>query len=229
MYKSLFIDLDDTLWAFSWNAEDTFREVYQLFDFNRYFDSFEHYYSLYKKRNAELWVEYGNGSITKDELNEMRFSHPFRAVGVEDEELFRVYPEAFFARIPLKSKLMPHAREALEYLAGRYRLYILSNGFRNLQEQKMRSAGISDYFEKVILSEDLGVHKPYPELFHFALSVAHVQQNEALMIGDSWEADIEGARAAGIHQLFYNYANRTDLNFKPTFEIRDWSEIDTVL
>ena len=37
---------------------------------------------------------------------------------------------------------MPHVREALEYLASSYNLYILSNGFRELQEQKMRSAGV---------------------------------------------------------------------------------------
>lgn len=229
MYKSLFIDLDDTVWAFSQNAEDTFREVYQLFGFDRYFESFEQYYFLYKKRNAELWIEYGNGEITKEELNEKRFAYPFRAIGIENPELFRDYSETFFARIPLKNKLMPHAREALDYLAGRYRLFVLSNGFRELQEQKMRSAGVLDYFEKVILSEDIGVHKPHLDLFHFALSAAHTQQKEALMIGDSWEADIVGAREAGIHQLYYNPSGRIGLTFNPTFEIRDWKEVTAIL
>lgn len=60
---------------------------------------------------------------------------------------------------------MPHVREALEYLASSYNLYILSNGFRELQEQKMRSAGVEGYFKKIVLSEDIGVHKPFPEIF----------------------------------------------------------------
>lgn len=55
---------------------------------------------------------------------------------------------------------MPHAKEVLEYLAPKYNLYILSNGFRELQSRKMRSAGVDGYFRKVILSEDLGVLKP---------------------------------------------------------------------
>ena len=43
-YKNLFFDLDDTIWAFSQNARDTFEEVYQKYSFDRYFDSFDHYY-----------------------------------------------------------------------------------------------------------------------------------------------------------------------------------------
>lgn len=226
MYKSLFIDLDDTLWAFSENAEDTFREVYDLYDFYRYFDSFEQFYALYKKRNAELWVEYGNGCVTKEQLNEQRFAYPLRSVGVEDRNLFEEYSNAFFARIPTKSKLMPHAREALEYLSSRYRLYILSNGFRELQCRKMRSAGIYDYFDKIILSEDIGVHKPYPEIFHFALSATQSELRDSLMIGDSWEADIEGACGVGMQQLFYNHAHRVDLPFTPTYMIDGWEALN---
>ena len=72
-YKNLFFDLDDTIWAFSQNARDTFEEVYQKYSFDRYFDSFDHYYTLYQQRNTELWIEYGEGKITKDELNRQRF------------------------------------------------------------------------------------------------------------------------------------------------------------
>ena len=77
------------------------------------------------------------------------------------------FREIFFAIIPTKSVLMPHAKEVLEYLAPKYNLYILSNGFRELQSRKMRSAGVDGYFRKVILSEDLGVLKPWPEIFNF--------------------------------------------------------------
>ncbi len=72
-YKNLFFDLDDTLWAFSQNAYDTFEEVYDKYRLGQYFDSFSHFYSLYQRRNTELWVEYGNGQVTKEELNRQRF------------------------------------------------------------------------------------------------------------------------------------------------------------
>ena len=60
-YRNLFFDLDDTIWAFSRNARDTFEEVYRKYSFERYFDSFDHYYTIYQQRNTELWIEYGEG------------------------------------------------------------------------------------------------------------------------------------------------------------------------
>lgn len=101
----------------SQNARDTFEEVYQKYSFDRYFDSFDHYYTIYQQRNTELWIEYGEGKITKDELNWQRFSYPLQAVGVEDETLAEKFSEDFFAIIPTKSGLMPYAKEVLEYLA----------------------------------------------------------------------------------------------------------------
>ncbi len=150
-YKNLFFDLDDTIWAFSQNARNTFEEVYQKYSFDRYFDSFNHYYTLYQQRNTELWVE------------------------------------------------------------------------------KMRSAGVDGYFRKVILSEDLGVLKPWPEIFNFALSATQSELRESLMIGDSWEADITGAHGVGMHQVFYNVTERTAFPFLPTYHIHSLKELMDLL
>lgn len=228
-YRNLFFDLDDTVWAFSRNARDTFEEVYQKYAFYRYFDSFDHYYNLYQQRNTELWIEYGEGKITKDELNDQRFFYPLHAVGVEDKALAKQFSEDFFAIIPTKSGLMPYAKDILEYLAPKYNLYILSNGFRELQSRKMRSAGVDGYFKKIILSEDLGVMKPRPEIFHFALSATQSELRESLMIGDSWEADITGAHGVGMHQAFYNVTGRTAFPFSPTYHIFSLKELMNLL
>lgn len=228
-YKNLFFDLDDTLWAFSLNARQTFEEVYEKYTLHRYFNSFDHYYSLYQRRNTELWVEYGEGKVTKEELNRQRFYYPLQAVGLEDEALAKHFSEDFFAIIPTKSGLMPHAKEVLEYLAPHYSMYILSNGFRELQSCKMRSAGIDGYFKKVILSEDLGLMKPRPEIFNFALSVTQSELRETLMIGDSWEADITGAHGVRMHQVFYNVSGRTTFPFVPTYHIHSLKELMNLL
>ena len=228
-YKNLFFDLDDTLWAFSTNAHDTFEEMYFKHGLDAYFDSFTHFYSLYQDRNAALWLEYGNGKITKEELNCQRFLHPLEAVGVGNSALAKQYSDDFFAVIPTKTKLMPHAKEVLDALAGRYNLYILSNGFRELQFQKMRSGGIHHYFKKVILSDDLGVMKPWPQIFNFALSATQSQLAESLMIGDSWEADMVGARGIGMHHAFYNVSGRSEFPFRPTYTLNDLKELIELL
>ena len=181
-YKNLFFDLDDTLWAFSANARDTYEEMYRKYDYDRFFDSFEHYYSLYQRRNLELWAEYADGKVTKEELNRQRYLYPLEAVGAGDSALAEAYEKDALATIPTKSKLMPHAREVLEYLSAKYNLYILSNGFKELQFHKMRSSDIDKYFRKVVLSDDIGILKPWPEIFHFALSATQSELNDSLMI-----------------------------------------------
>ena len=93
MYKSIFIDLDDTVWAFSENARDTFQDMYDKYHFDRYFRSFDHFYTLYYKKNLELWADYGERKITKDELNERRFSYPLQQVGVDDKALVKAYSD----------------------------------------------------------------------------------------------------------------------------------------
>lgn len=224
-YKNLFFDLDDTLWAFSANARDTYEEMYRKYDYDRFFDSFEYYYSLYQRRNLELWAEYADGKVTKEELNCQRYLYPLEAVGAGDSALAEAYEKDALATIPTKSKLMPHAREVLEYLSAKYNLYILSNGFKELQFHKMRSSDIDKYFRKVVLSDDIGILKPWPEIFHFALSATQSELNDSLMIGDSWENDIAGAAGVGMHQVFYNLSGRTDLPFTPTYQITDLKEL----
>lgn len=228
-YRNLFFDLDDTLWAFSENARDTFREMYGKYGYGRYFDSFEHFYGLYTRRNLQLWEAYGQGRITKDELNRQRFFYPLQQVGVEDAELAQAFSRDFFAVIPTCKKLMPHAKEVLEYLSGRYRLYILSNGFRELQYRKMCSAGIEGYFRKIVLSDDIGILKPHIEIFHFALSATQSEAKESLMIGDNWDNDIAGARNAGWHQVYYAPMDDSPLPFRPTYRICDLQELTTFL
>lgn len=229
-YKSIFIDLDDTLWAFTENARDTFEEMYHQYRFERYFQSFDHFMELYVPKNLELWDLYGRHEISKDELNARRFSYPLLQVGVDNPALVKAYSDGFFAAIPYKRKLMPHAMEALEYLSGKYRLYILSNGFRELQEQKMRSAGILHYFRKIVLSEDIGAHKPFPAIFNFAMSATQSEFRTSLMIGDNWKNDVAGARDVGMGQGYYcPDAEPSVLDFQPTFLLRDWKEIKKVL
>ncbi len=228
-YKNLFFDLDDTLWAFSQNARDTFEEMYRKYRYDRFFSSFAHFYALYTRRNKELWDEYGGGRITKDELNRQRFLYPLEAVGAADEALAGAFSADFFAVIPTRSGVMPHARETLEYLCSRYNLYILSNGFRELQYRKMCAAGIDRYFRKIVLSEDIGILKPRPEIFYFALSATQSEAHESLMIGDSWENDVAGAAGVGIGQVYYDLAGDGKFPFKPTYRITDLLELTHLL
>lgn len=230
-YSTLFIDLDNTLYDFSASSREAYEEVYGAMDYGRFFPSFEAYFDIYEKRNAELWMLYAENKITKDELNAIRYRHPLEMAGVADAEAIaqRFFAEAM-RRLPTKGLLRPYARETLDYLRPRYRLYILSNGFAELQTRKMQSAGILSYFDGIVLSEDIGVQKPQRPLFDHALAVAHATAGEVLMIGDHFEVDIEGAHDAGWDQMYYNFkGDDTPRPFTPTFEIRSLDEIPHIL
>ena len=203
-YKNLFIDLDDTIYDFSSAAKESFQETYELLQYGRFFDSFEHYLSIYEPYNLELWRIYGEGRITKEELNRQRYSYPLKVVGMDDQELADTFCREALGRIPTKGPLMPGAIELLEHLRPKYRMFILSNGFKELQSHKMRTAGIDRYFDRLILSDDIGVNKPNRELYEHALQVTGSVLEESIMIGDMFDTDIVGAANIGMDQIYYN-------------------------
>lgn len=228
-FRNIFFDLDDTLYDFSTASRESFRETYDLLGYDRFFSSFQEFMDIYTPRNLELWKEYGKGTITKDELNRQRYNHPLQAVGVHDEELAACFCTEALSRIPTKCALIPGAIEILEYLFPKYNLYILSNGFQELQAHKMRTAGLSKYFSKIILSEHIGINKPRRELFEYALDTTSSLSDESIMIGDMFETDIVGAANIGMAQIFFNRQGISPLPFAPTYEISCLAEIRDIL
>ena len=228
-YKNLFIDLDDTIYDFSAASKESFMETYELLHYERFFKSFEHFYSIYEPYNLELWRIYGEGKITKDELNKRRYSHPLEAVGIHDQELADRFCREALSRIPTKNKLIPGAIELLEYLRPKYNLYILSNGFKELQSHKMRTAGIDKYFDALILSEDIGVNKPNRELYEYALEKTGSKLEESIMIGDMFDTDIVGAANIGMEQIYFNPKGKENATFTPTYMVNDLLKIKEIL
>lgn len=228
-YKNLFIDLDDTLYDFSAASQESFRETYDLLHYDRFFKSFEHFYSIYEPYNLELWHIYGKGQITKEELNKRRYSYPLEVVGVHDQELADTFCREALGRIPTKDKLIDGAKELLEYLRPRYNLYILSNGFKELQSRKMRTAGIDKYFDALILSEDIGINKPNRELYEYALQKTSSKVEESIMIGDMFETDIVGAANIGMKQIYFNPKKKENHTFAPTYMVTELLQIKDIL
>lgn len=229
VYKKIFIDLDDTIYDFAGASREAFEETYTLLGYERFFNSFNHFMSLYAPHNEQLWKLYGEGKITKPQLNSDRYSYPLRMVGVDDQELADTFCREVLSRIPTKNKVIDGAVELLEYLYKKYDLYILSNGFKELQEHKMQTAGLRKYFKAIILSDDIGINKPNPELFIHALLVADAMLEESIMIGDLFDTDIAGAAGVGMEQIFFNRKRLQNLPFEPTYKVENLLQIKDIL
>ena len=228
-YTNIFIDLDDTIYDFAAASRESFQEAYNLLGYEQYFRSFEHFMSLYEPYNLELWKRYGEGKITKPELNRKRYAYPLKMVGVDNQELADTFCREVLGRIPTKNKVIPGAIELLEYLQPKYNLYILSNGFKELQAHKMQTAGLDKYFKRIVLSDDIGINKPRPELFIHALQTTNSTTEESIMIGDMFDTDIAGAAGVGLDQIFFNRKELSDLPFEPTYNVKTLLEIKNIL
>ncbi len=227
-YKVLFIDLDDTLWDFKQNSYEAFGDVYEANGLGRYFRSFDAFFQMYMKRNQELWADYHKALVTKAELQKERFEYPFAQVGIHEPELSAKIGAEFLQQTTTKKGLLPNAIELLEYLHTKYSLTILSNGFAEVQYQKMDNTGLSKYFEHVVLSEHVGVQKPNIKIFEHALKLNNCQPQEVLMIGDNYEVDILGAQNAQIDQIYFapHWDNSPN---EATYTVTDLLQITNIL
>ena len=228
-YKSLFIDLDDTLWDTYHNNKECLEELYTDHHFDRYYASFEAFFAIYWPHNELLWKQYRAGEIDRQTLIIDRFRYMLRPMGIEDTQAVLAVNNDFLRRTTTKTRLVPGAIELLEYLRPSYRLYILSNGFREVQDKKLRNSGLAPYFKRMILSEDAGIQKPHKGIFDFALINTNSRRNETLMIGDCFEADIFGARQSRIDQLWFNPQGLPPQEFTPTYTVSSLEEIKNIL
>lgn len=228
-YKSLFIDLDDTLWDTYHNNKECLEEVYTAHHFDRYYASFEAFFAIYWPHNELLWKQYRAGEIDRQTLIIDRFRYVLRPLGIEDTQSVLAVNNDFLQRTTTKTGLVPGAIELLEYLRPSYRMYILSNGFREVQDKKLRNSGLAPYFTRMILSEDAGIQKPHKGIFDFALINTNSRRNETLMIGDCFEADIFGAHQSRIDQLWFNPQDLPPQEFTPTYTVKRLEEIKGIL
>jgi putative hydrolase of the HAD superfamily len=207
-YKHIFFDLDHTIWDFDKNAEETLLELYEIYRLDEIgLPSAGLFIETYTRNNHQLWAEYHIGKISKDELRETRFKRTFLELGVLPDAVPLAFEDDYVKLCPTKTNLFPHAHETLRYLASKYKLHLISNGFKESTELKIGNTNISGYFQHVIISEEVGVNKPDKAIFQYALDLASAKKNESLMIGDSLEADIYGALNFGMDAIYFNPLN----------------------
>jgi putative hydrolase of the HAD superfamily len=148
---------------------------------------------------------------------------------IADEALAKKMSAQFLELLPTKKNLFPYTLEILNYLqAKNYQLYLVTNGFENVQYNKIKNSNLQQYFQYVITSEASNSLKPNKEIFEYALQKANAVAKESVMIGDNLDADIQGGINAGIDTIFVNHLNVVP-HIKATYEIKHLKELETIL
>ncbi len=228
-YKCILFDLDHTLWDYETNSETTLSALFSDYGLqDKGITSFKYFFETFTRVNTGLWDLHDRGLIGQDVIRLQRFHKVFVEAGLEDYPLSLEFSNEYLRELPKKETLMPHAKETLEYLASKYPMVIVTNGFDELQGTKLTSGGIRHHFTNIVTSQRAGRKKPSREIFDFALKeIGHIGA-DAIMIGDNLNTDIAGARDAGIDTVYFNpFGNEHDAQV--THEIKVLSELKGIL
>ena len=203
--KDVFFDLDHTLWDFDKNSELTFEGI-----FNRNHPEIEtkEFIEKYVPINQACWKLYQYDQISHEELRYNRLKHSFDAINyfISDKEIEDISND-YIQFLPEYNHLFDGTMELLEYLKPKYNLHIITNGFADVQFRKLNNSKIASYFLTVTNSEMAGVKKPNPIIYDYALDLAKAKKENSIMIGDSLDADVQGALDAGLDAIYFNENN----------------------
>lgn len=227
--KHVFFDLDRTLWDFEINAYKTLSELYEEHALRKKgINDVDVFIDNYKMHNECLWELYRDGKVEKDVLRSSRFKLTLQDFGIDDDRLASELGDQYIQKCPLKTHVFPFTYEVLDYLKEKYHLHIITNGFEEVQYVKLEQSKLLHYFEQIVTSEQVGVKKPNPEIFRHALVKAFCKPDESIMIGDDLPVDILGAKAMGMHQVYFN-PEKTAHQESIDFEISCLSQLQELL
>lgn len=226
-YKNLYFDLDRTLWDFPSNSSKTLHELVEKL-VPELSPKFELFLSTYHEINEELWRQYRDGEIKKETLRTKRFKDTLEKFGILNHGIAEQMGEDYIKESPYKTILYPNAHETLHHLKIKgYKLYLLTNGFLEVQTIKIRECKLEQYFEKMITSEEAGYQKPNKKIFEYALKTVNAKKSESIMIGDDVENDIQGAKNFGMDTVFFN-PEMQNTNIEATFTIKGLRELQSI-
>jgi putative hydrolase of the HAD superfamily len=150
--------------------------------------------------------------------------------GVDDGDLAASLATRFAEQRERLHVPFPEAEQVLQAFCGGPRLGLLTNGFPAQQRAKLSGAGLTAYFDAIVVSGELGFGKPDPRAFEVALRQLGVAAEPTWMIGDSLVRDIAGAKAVGMKTVWINRTGEPpDDNLVPDAEIRDLTELEKIV
>ncbi|KOA18336.1 pyrimidine 5'-nucleotidase YjjG [Clostridium homopropionicum DSM 5847] len=225
-YKLIIFDADETLLDFSKAEEYAFKNTMEYF--NKEYET-EYHFNTYKEINKNIWGEFEKELITAEELKEERFRRLFNKLNMnlDTKEVNGKYID----NLCQGCFILDGALELLNDLKGKFKLVLITNGLTTVQDARIRRSQIGEFFDSVVISEEVGVAKPNPGIFEFAFKKAgHNNKETALIVGDSLTSDIKGGANFGIDTCWFNpkhLENTTEI--KPVYEIHSLNQLKDIL
>lgn len=224
MVEFLFIDLDDTILDFKKAEHVAVKKT--LADFG--VEPTEEVCSRYSIINQQHWEAMERKEMTRQQVLVGRFAVLFQELGVDvdAEECSQQYTK----NLSIGHYFLPGARESVEALSGKYKLYMTSNGTAWVQRSRLESADIEKFFLDIFISQEIGYNKPAPEYFAGCFAkIPDFDPAKAMIVGDSLSSDILGGKNAGIATCWVNPRHKSAGDIVPDYEIEDLTQLENLL
>ncbi|MGE5630684.1 MAG: YjjG family noncanonical pyrimidine nucleotidase [Caulobacteraceae bacterium] len=225
-YEIIMFDADDTLFDFKKSEKYAFENT--MLEFDMEYDE-NYHLKVYHGINTAIWKEFEKGLITQEKLKIERFKRLSDSLNAGFDEF--EFAKSYMEHLSNASFLYDFSTELIERLHKDYKLIMITNGLTVVQEKRIKKSAIAQYFEDIVISEEVKVSKPDSRIFELALNnIKHTDKSKVLIVGDSLTSDIQGGINSGIDTCWYNpnnIANQTGI--KPTYEISNLAELIDIL
>ena len=224
MFEFLFIDLDETVLDF--HAEERVALCKTFLELG--LEPTDEVLARYSQINREYWDRLERQEITREQVLVGRYYQLLSEYGIDRDavQCARTYER----NLSLSHCFLPGAEDALKTLSKKYKLYLASNGTEYVQVGRIASAGIEPYFREIFISQRMGADKPSPDYFKACFAkIPGFAIDRALMVGDSLQADIGGAKAMGMATCWVNPKGEPTTEIVPDYQIKALSELQVLL
>lgn len=220
----VFIDIDDTLLDFTKCANDAIKSACNKFGVPYTATLVDTFHPI----NLDLWHRLEKKEVTKEKLFDTRFQIVFDKLGIKADGI--AFETAFRENFHESAILVDGARDLLEYLRSKYKVYVASNASMHQQTNRMKKAELDGYIDGYFVSEEIGFPKPQKEFFDACFkALPDVKPQDVVMIGDSLSADIKGACEYGLKTIWYNHRNEPTSDVKCDYIVSRLSEVKNIL
>lgn len=198
-YPWLWFDADNTLFDYNLAEAAALSSTFEL----HHLPSDEKSMGVYREVNQKLWRALERGEIKQDVLRVKRFEDFLSAMGQSGSP--EAISDTYIEQLSQGAHLVDGALEMLQQLRSRSRFALITNGITSVQKGRLSRSPLKDYFEAVIISEEIGVAKPHAAFFEIAHErTGHPLKSDILVVGDSLSSDIRGGIGFGVDTCWYN-------------------------
>lgn len=152
-----------------------------------------------------------------------------KSLGIEDTTLAAELDEMFERERAAANPWCLGGEEALAWLAANYKLGMVTNGIPDVQRTKIDATDIAPMFDAIVVSGELGIGKPQPEIYQHALDLLGSTAEETIMVGDSFARDVLGSQAFGLRAAWISMGREQPEPGDPWRIIESLAELPDVL